>query len=338
MVSLLDAVNSKLTSGNVVGVLLLSSTIMVTVFTTFILSTQVRSFRGFWAHLVPPGILSHPSARADFLFFASKRLLKLAWVFPAGLSAVSIGALVHHGLAAAFAIDPTPGDADSPWLGALFTVSMLLTHDFAYYLYHRALHKVPALWELHKVHHSAEHMVGTTDERTHPLDDLIFYAWSGLLVGFLFGVWMFFIPNVEVVIFGLNAVVLSKILSFGYARHLPYKMSFGWLNAILNCPHYHQLHHSKDPAHYDRNFGLSLIIWDRMFGTVAVPKPGEDFIYGLSDNEAKDYHSVVRLYSVPLVKLTAMAQRKLRSLRPPITSAGETIGLSANHSMCDGNQ
>ena len=191
MASILNVVQSKLTFGNTVGVLLLSLTIIVTVSTTFILSSQTRSLRGFWAHLVPPGVLSHPSARADFLFFATKRLLKLAWVFPAGLSAVSIGTLVHHGLAAAFAIDPTPGDADSPWLGALFTVTMLLTHDFAYYLYHRALHKVPALWEFHKVHHSAECMVGTTDERTHPLDDLMFYAWEGLLVGILLGVWMF---------------------------------------------------------------------------------------------------------------------------------------------------
>ncbi len=311
-----NVVHNKLTSGSAIGVLLLSLTIIVTVLTTFVLTSQTRSLRGFWAHLVPPGILSHPSARADFLFFATKRLLKLAWVFPAGLSAVSVGAVVHHGLAAAFAINGAPGGAGSPWLGALFTASMILTHDFAYYLYHRALHAYPALWEFHKVHHSAECMVGTTDERTHPLDDLMFYAWEGLLVGLLFGVWMFFLPNVEVVVFGLNAVLLSKILTFGYARHLPYKMSFGRLNAVLNCPHYHQLHHSNNPAHYDKNFGLNLIIWDRMFGTVAVPEPGEDFAYGLQEDEAKDYRSVARLYSVPLIKLAAMAQRKVRGLRP----------------------
>jgi len=149
---------------------------------TFLANSKVRTFRGLWAHLIPPGTLSHPSARADFLFYVSKRLLKVVWVFPAALSAVSIGVLVHQSLLEAFAIDHPPSDQGNPWLGALFTVSMLLTHDFAYYVYHRALHRYPVLWEFHKVHHSAEHMVGTTDGRTHPLDDLVFYAWEGLLV------------------------------------------------------------------------------------------------------------------------------------------------------------
>jgi len=127
---------------------------------------------------------------------------------------------------------------------------------------------------------------------------------------------MFFLSDMAVIIFGLNAVVLSTILSFGYARHLPYKLSFGRLNGVLNCPHYHQLHHSTNPAHFDKNFGHNLIIWDRLFGTVAIPKPDEDFVYGLPNNESKDYHSVARLYSVPLVKLAIMAQRKLLNLHP----------------------
>ena len=357
----LEFLYSKITLGNLIAVGLLSLTILITVFTTFIASSQIRSFQGLWAHLIPSGIFSHPSVRADFIFYATKRLLKLVWLFPAGLSAVSIGVVVHRGLMGALAIDQPPSGPGSPWLVALFTVSMLLTHDFSYYLYHRALHQFPALWEFHKVHHSAEQMVGTTDERTHPIDDLMFYTWEGLVVGILFGVWMFFLPNLEVVIFGLNAVLLSKILSFGYARHLPYKLSFGWLNGFLNCPHYHQLHHSTNPEHFDKNFGLNLIIWDRLFGTVAIPKPDEDFTYGLGTDETKEYYSVFRLYSLPLINLTAMARqklaamgrRKLISLNPAMqpnrsaaldlvylqaasttsASAGEAIRLVASYSM-----
>ncbi len=72
-------------------------------------------------------------------------------------------------------ISGTPG----PVTVLVFTATMLLAYDLSYYLYHVAQHRWPVLWELHKVHHSAEVLVGITKDRVHPLDELINRAWDG---------------------------------------------------------------------------------------------------------------------------------------------------------------
>ncbi len=74
------------------------------------------------------------------------------------------------------------------------------------------------------------------------------------------------------------------------------------MNAIILCPHYHQLHHSTNPKHYDKNFGLMLSIWDRIFGTLSVPEPNESFSFGLG-REGDEYQSTTGLFLLPLRKM-----------------------------------
>jgi hypothetical protein len=55
-----------------------------------------------------------------------------------------------------------------------------------------------------------------------------------------------------------------------------------------------------------------LSVWDRLFGTLMVPEPNEDFTFGLSNEEHREYRSALRLWVVPLVKIYAMAARAAR--------------------------
>ena len=71
---------------------------------------------------------------------------------------------------------------------------------------------------------------------------------------------------------------------------------------MILCPHYHQLHHSTNPKHYDKNFGLMLSIWDRMFGTLFVPEQDESFSFGLG-REGDEYQSTAGLFILPLRKM-----------------------------------
>jgi sterol desaturase/sphingolipid hydroxylase (fatty acid hydroxylase superfamily) len=160
------------------------------------------------------------------------------------------------------------------------------------------------LWELHKVHHSAEVMVGTTKDRIHPLDDVMNRMWDGLITGPVYGFWLFFAYDpVELTILGLNVYVLRNIIMMDFVRHTHLRISFGKVvNAVILCPHYHQLHHSTDPRHYDKNFGLMLSVWDRMFGTLVVPEPNESFSFGLG-REGDEYQSTVGLFILPLRKM-----------------------------------
>ena len=265
--------------------------------------TYFRSSTSLRHHLIPAGIFKHPSARADFWFWVMRRVTKPLYLFPTALTAVGTGSLMHATLGAVFpARDPGPAGTGTL---ILFTITMLLAYDLSYYIYHWLQHKVPLMWELHKVHHSAEVMVGVTEGRVHPLDDFMTHLWDGIIPGLVYGVWLFFaLDPVELTVFGINVYVLRNILMMDFVRHTHFRFSFGkWLNAVILCPHWHQLHHSTDPRHWDKNFGLMLSVWDRMFGTLVIPEPDEEFHFGLADDEHHEYQSLTALYVLPLVKI-----------------------------------
>ncbi len=285
---------------------LLLASIVVSACVVFLRSEHPRTLGGVLAFAFPTAILAHPSARSDFLFWISRKLVMLPLALPASAAvAAAIGYATNAGLRALLGPVGVPKGDPSTWQLVLFTASMLLVYDLSYYLYHTLQHRIPILWELHKVHHSAEVMVGTTKDRIHPLDEAMNKLWDGLLTGPLYGLWLFWVFDpVELTVLGINIYVLRNIIMMDFVRHTHLKISFGpVINAVLLCPHYHQLHHSTDERHFDRNFGLMLSVWDRMFGTLAVPEPNESFSFGLTGNEAADYQSLRGLYLLPLWRM-----------------------------------
>ena len=251
-------------------------------------------------------------------------------VLPLAISTVAAGHLAYSTLSGIFGAPVRPATPAGPALLVVFTVTMLIAYDLSYYLYHRMQHRIPIMWELHKVHHSAEVMIGVTKDRVHPIDEIMNRWWDGVIPGLCYGIWMFFaLDPVEVTVFGLNVYFLrNTILMMDFVRHTHLKLSYGrYLSAILLSPHYHQLHHSTAEKHWDKNFGLMLSIWDRIFGTLVIPEPDEDFAFGLTGNEHEDYQSLYRLHVVPLKKISRrlglFGGRRPR-LRPN-QNAGEAI-------------
>jgi sterol desaturase/sphingolipid hydroxylase (fatty acid hydroxylase superfamily) len=283
---------------------------------------EAGSLRGFVRFAFPLEILLHPSARADVLFWTTRKAMMWLLMMPVTISSVATVGYLSHG-AFALLLEPGPPRPAGPITIVIFTVTMLLVYDLSYYFYHRMQHAFPTLWELHKVHHSAEVMIGITKDRVHPVDEIMNRLWDGLLPGIAFGVWSFFVLDpVELTIFGVNVYVMRGILMMDLIRHTHLKISFGrWMNQIILCPHYHQLHHSTDPRHYDKNFGLMMPLWDRLFGTLAVPAENEGFTFGLADRERVEYRSMSALYILPLRKMGRHLARHLRgivsTLRPP---------------------
>lgn len=271
--------------------------------------TYVRSSGRLLEHLIPRGTLRNPSARIDLMFWLARMLTKPLYIFSTTATAVFSGTLIYHALGYVFPV-PHPPPA-GPVTQVLFTLTMLLAFDLSYYIYHYLQHKIPFMWELHKVHHSAEVMVGVTQGRIHPVDDYMQHFWDGLIPGMAYGVWCFFaLSPVETTIYGIDVYVLRNVLMMDFVRHTHFKLSFGWLNAVILCPHWHQLHHSTNPKHYDKNFGLLLSIWDRMFGTLVIPEPDESFQFGLANDEHKEYRSLVAVYLLPLRKIYRLARSR----------------------------
>ncbi|MBN9014230.1 MAG: sterol desaturase family protein, partial [Rhizobiales bacterium] len=278
------------------------------------IKAEDRSVRDFFSFMFPPEVILHPSARADVMFWVTKRLIMPFLLIPAGITFVTaMGYATNRAISWAFGVQgPLIDGPPGPMTLVMFTATMLLAYDISYYLYHVAQHRYPFLWELHKVHHSAEVMVGITKDRVHPLDELMNRAWDGVIPGICFGIWSLVSLNlVELTVFGVNVYVMRNILMMDFVRHTHFKISFGPLNNLILCPHWHQLHHSVDPRHYDKNFGLLFSFWDRFFGTLCVPRPDEDFKFGLMERGVRDYQSLAGLYVMPLKRMWRQIRRRI---------------------------
>ncbi len=315
--SFIDAIIRRVSAGNLLAAGLLLATAFLCALIAYLRTAERYSLRAFFEFAIPHEVIVHPSARADVMFWITRRVLMPFLMLPAGITfVVAVGYATSKGLGALLGIDQPILGEPGPVTVVVFTLSMLVAYDLSYYLYHTAQHRFPFLWELHKVHHSAEVMIGITKDRVHPLDELMNRAWDGVIPGICFGIWtLVALDPVEVTVFGVNVYVMRNILMMDFVRHTHFKISFGALNHVVLCPHWHQLHHSTDPRHYDKNFGLLFSFWDRLFGTLCVPKPDEDFKFGIMDRDAAAYQSLSGLYILPLKKMGRHILRFARRLR-----------------------
>lgn len=156
----------------------------------------------------------------------------------------------------------------------LWTVALaLIACDFAYYWEHRIAHEVRLLWTQHAVHHSSREMNIVVGIRFGP-----FEGFASALLHFPL-VFMGFPP--ALIFFGILVV-----LAYQTWIHTELIGKLGPLDAVLNTPANHRVHHGCDDKYIDKNYGGILIIWDRIFGTYQAEE--ETPTYGLK----RDYKSV----------------------------------------------
>jgi len=144
---------------------------------------------------------------------------------------------------------------------ALQFLFLAMIEDFLVYWRHRTEHKV--FWPIHAVHHSPTELHAANDIG-HPLQ-------------ILFGLLMVSIPLSLIQIDGpaTPALVGFILLLLTYYIHSPIDVHFGPLRKLLVDNRFHRIHHSTDPRHFDKNFGVCFSIWDRLFGTAYDPAPDE---------------------------------------------------------------
>ena len=160
--------------------------------------------------------------------------------------------------------------------------------DLAYYWEHRFTHRVGIAWATHTVHHSSPFFNISVAYRFGPLDGLwpIFFHVPLVLVGF----------NPFVVFFAEALVLLYQTaLHTEVIGRLPKP-----IEAVMNTPSHHRVHHGTNDEYVDKNYGGIFIIWDRMFGTFAEEK--EKVVYGITEPiESVNpfvvfFHGLTRLY------------------------------------------
>lgn len=199
-------------------------------------------------------------------------------------------------------------------IAVALTVSLYVANDFARFYSHYLQHRIPLLWEFHKVHHSAEHLNFATAERFHPVDVIFVSLVIGAVMTLVNGLFLGLFPGQlsMLTLFGANSLWVGSNVIGGVLRHSPAWVRYGpGVERWLISPAMHQIHHSDDPKHFDKNIGGSLAIWDRMAGTLYIPEGREITGYGIGP-ETAEYRTLSGIYWGPIRK----AYRLLRG-KPP---------------------
>jgi sterol desaturase/sphingolipid hydroxylase (fatty acid hydroxylase superfamily) len=221
--------------------------------------------------LMPRRILSSRSGRLDIASFLFSMLVAGAVLGWALVSANWWTGLTQHALADVPAL---PLSVPTPLAAVLMTLVLFIAYELAYWTNHWLSHHVAWLWAFHKVHHTAESLSLLTNFRVHPVDTIVFYNMASALAGVTAGIMRhLFGPGMtEVSVGGANLLVFlgSIVLSYLQHSHLWIATTGRWGRLILS-PAHHQLHHSTDPRHHNRNLGSTIGLFDWVFGTLLVP-------------------------------------------------------------------
>jgi len=260
---------------------------------------------GLWELLAPARDQSFPRLRRwpNNLALAALNVAIVRVLFPA--AGVGLAVLAEaHGAGLLRLLEPRF------WLAVLAGVAVL---DLAIYLQHLLFHALPALWRLHRVHHTDPDFDVTTALRFHPVEILLSILIKAAVI-FALGP-----PVLAVLIF---EVVLNGASVFNHANvRLPPRIE-RVLRWFIVTPDMHRVHHSKDMRETNSNYGFNLSIWDRLFGTYrAQPALGhEGMRIGVSGLE--DPKSSVRLLGL----LAQPFQRPRERIEPAERHREHAIG------------
>jgi len=155
-------------------------------------------------------------------------------------------------------------------------LTLFVLRDFIHWNIHRLLHRVPRLWEFHKVHHSVLEMGFAAHLRFHWMESVVYKSLQ-------------YIP-LALIGFGLDDFFLAHVvaLAIGHLNHANLRLPIGPLRYVFNTPQMHIWHHARvvpGGHRYGVNYGLSLSLWDYLFGTACIPSDGRNVELGFDDVE-----------------------------------------------------
>lgn len=150
----------------------------------------------------------------------------------------------------------------------LYWIALVLLQDFAYYVHHFVDHHCRFFWAVHITHHSSELFNITTGFRSPVLQPLYryFYFMPIALLGF---------EPLHI----MFAYAATQI--YGTLIHTQTIRRMGVFEYFMVTPSHHRVHHGSNVAYLDRNMGMFLIVWDKMFGTFKKEDDNEPVRFGI---------------------------------------------------------
>lgn len=145
--------------------------------------------------------------------------------------------------------------------------------DLSFYCMHRAHHCWAWLWAIHVVHHQGEHFSLSLGARN---------SWYSSLTSLLF--------TAPLALLGVSVEMFVAVSSFHYAvqlyNHNALVGRSGWLDRVLVTPSNHRVHHAVHPIYINKNFGGTLLLWDKLFGSYQAERDDVALEYGVAGHHA----------------------------------------------------
>jgi len=151
------------------------------------------------------------------------------------------------------------------WLEVILCIVIL---DFSIYVQHVAMHNIPVLWRLHRLHHNDTSFDVSTSVRFHPVEIILSLLYKMALIAVL-GV-----PVFAVILF---EIILNGMAMFTHTNWaLPAKID-RMVRVLFITPDTHRVHHSWHEEETNSNYGFNINLWDRIFNTYrSQPREGHE--------------------------------------------------------------
>ncbi|MEP6713464.1 MAG: sterol desaturase family protein, partial [Ferruginibacter sp.] len=192
-----------------------------------------------------------------------------------------------------------------------YWILLFFLEDFAFYIEHRIDHYCRLFWAVHVTHHSSEEFNLTTGFRSSAFQPVYRFV--------------YFIPIALLGFHPLDIVFMYSITqTYGILVHTKYinKMP-PWFEVFFVSPSHHRVHHASNVRYLDKNMGMCLIIWDKIFGTFQEELSTEPVKYGLTkpienpDNPIKIIFHEWQSIGKDFKKKTTLATKIKYMLMPP---------------------
>jgi sterol desaturase/sphingolipid hydroxylase (fatty acid hydroxylase superfamily) len=263
--------------------------------------------------LFPRRLFLHRSSRFDAVWLVVRGVFQALLLWPLRLSVLGVALVVCGGVRESFGVTPLSAPGDRTWLFVGLSLTLFFADDLSRYLVHRIMHAVPSLWELHKVHHSAEVLTPLTLYRVHPIESTLNQLRGGLAAGLVTGLFMWAFPGKlrAYEILGVDAIGFLWTAAGANLRHSHVWLAFpSWIERWVISPAQHQMHHARSSV--DRgNYGSALALWDRLFGTLLLSRGRRPMRVGLPRAERNHENNALSALTAPMWSaLRVLARRR----------------------------
>jgi sterol desaturase/sphingolipid hydroxylase (fatty acid hydroxylase superfamily) len=186
---------------------------------------------------------------------------------------------------------------------------LFLAEDFIFYWIHRIDHVVRFFWAIHVTHHSSDKYNLTTGFRSSVFQPVYRFIW--------------FIPLVFLGFEPFDIFIMYSITqTYGILVHTKMVNKLGILESFLVTPSHHRVHHASNVEYLDKNMGMILIIWDKLFGTFQAEIDDLPIEFGLYEKKVDNnpvnviFHEWVSIFQ-DVRKAKGFRNKWLYILKPP---------------------